>query len=53
VSTISNTEKEYQKEISERYNSPLGRIWWKIGIKMGYLKSYWKIRLKYFNKLSS
>jgi|ETNmetMinimDraft_2_1059921.scaffolds.fasta_scaffold465871_2 hypothetical protein len=51
VSTISNTKDEYEIEISSKFNSPLGKIWWRIGIKMGYLKSYWEIRLKHFFKL--
>jgi hypothetical protein len=51
VSTISNTKSEYEKEISNRYNSLLGRLWWKIGVKMGYLQSYWMIRLKHYLKL--
>ena len=51
VSTISNTKSDYEKEISNQYNSLIGRLWWKIGVKMGYLKSYWEIRLKHFLKL--
>jgi len=52
VSIILNTKNEYETEVSKRFNSPLGRIWWKIGIKMGYQQSYWELRLKYFRKLS-
>ena len=51
VSTISNTKSDYEKEISNQYNSLIGRLGWKIGVKMGYLKSYWEIRLKHFFKL--
>tara|TARA_S200000501_G_scaffold252946_1_gene237031 strand:- start:7725 stop:7886 length:162 start_codon:yes stop_codon:yes gene_type:complete len=51
VSTILNTKHEYEKEVSEKFNSPLGRLWWRVGLKMGYLHSYWEIRLKYFLKM--
>ena len=51
VSTILNTKNKYEDEVSNEFSSPLGRIWWKIGLKMGYLHTYWNIRLKYFEKL--
>jgi hypothetical protein len=56
MTTISNTPPEYEK-ISKEYkeslrkrfsSSPLSYLWFKMGLMMGYLKDYWKIRLKYF-----
>ena len=51
MSTITNTRKEYENEISNTFKSVLSRIWWMVGIKKGYLASYNRIRNEYIKKL--